>query len=60
MRSRAVKYGAGEIGRVKVIEDFLPLPEALAARWWMPTLRSRRRRNFIERAERKRNPLGQR
>jgi predicted DNA binding CopG/RHH family protein len=32
MRSKAVKYSAGEIGRVRVIEDFLPSPEALAAR----------------------------
>jgi predicted DNA binding CopG/RHH family protein len=32
MSSKTVKYSAGEIGRVKVIEDFLPSPEALAAR----------------------------
>ena len=32
MSSRAVKYSAGEIGRVKVIEDFLPPPDALVAR----------------------------
>lgn len=32
MSSRTVKYTAGEIGRVCVIEDFLPSPEALVAR----------------------------
>ncbi len=32
MSNRTVRYTAGEIGRVKVIEDFLPSPEALVAR----------------------------
>ena len=32
MKSKAVKYSAGEIGRVKVVEDFLPSPEALVTR----------------------------
>jgi predicted DNA binding CopG/RHH family protein len=32
MSSRTVKYTTGEIGRVRVIEDFLPSPEALVAR----------------------------
>ena len=32
MKSKAVKYSARAIGRVKVIEDFLPSPEAMAAR----------------------------
>lgn len=32
MSSRTVKYTAGEIGRVKVIDDFLPLPDALVGR----------------------------
>jgi hypothetical protein len=32
MSSRTVKYTAGEIGRVKVIGDFLPSPDALVAR----------------------------
>jgi len=32
MSSRTVKYRAGEIGRMKVIKDFLPSPEALVAR----------------------------
>lgn len=30
MGSRTVKYTAGKIGRVKVVEDFLPSPDALA------------------------------
>ena len=29
MRSRSVKYTTGEIGRVRVVEDFLPVPKAL-------------------------------
>ena len=32
MSSRTVKYSAGEIGRVRVVEDFLPAPEALVPR----------------------------
>ena len=32
MNSRTIKYTAGAIGRVKVIDDFLPSPEALVAR----------------------------
>lgn len=32
MSSRPVKYTAGEIGRVRVVKDFLPAPEALVAR----------------------------
>ena len=32
MSSRAVKYTAGEIGRIKVVEDFLPSPNLLVAR----------------------------
>ena len=32
MSSRTVKYTAGEIGRVRVVEDFLPAPDALVAR----------------------------
>ena len=32
MSSRTVKYSAGEIGRVRVVEDFLPSPEALVPR----------------------------
>ncbi|MDI1343962.1 MAG: hypothetical protein PSV22_07695 [Pseudolabrys sp.] len=32
MSSRTVKYTAGEIGRVRVVADFLPAPDALVAR----------------------------
>jgi predicted DNA binding CopG/RHH family protein len=32
MSSRTIKYATGEIGRVRVVEDFLPPPEALVAR----------------------------
>jgi predicted DNA binding CopG/RHH family protein len=32
MSNRTVKYTAGEVGRLKVIEDFLPSPDALVAR----------------------------
>ncbi|HWL31742.1 MAG TPA: hypothetical protein VNQ50_06370 [Xanthobacteraceae bacterium] len=32
MSSRIVKYTEGEIGRVKVVDDFLPSPDSLVAR----------------------------
>jgi hypothetical protein len=32
MRNRTVKYMAGEIGRFRVIEDFLPRPDDLVPR----------------------------
>jgi predicted DNA binding CopG/RHH family protein len=32
MRPRTVKYTAGEIGRVRVVADFLPSPDALVPR----------------------------
>jgi predicted DNA binding CopG/RHH family protein len=32
MSSKTVKYTTGEIGRVRVIEDFLPSPDDLVAR----------------------------
>jgi predicted DNA binding CopG/RHH family protein len=32
MSNRTVKYTAGEIGRVRVVKDFLPAPDALVAR----------------------------
>jgi hypothetical protein len=32
MSSRTVKYTAGEIGRVRVVEDFLPSPDKLVTR----------------------------
>jgi hypothetical protein len=32
MKNRTVKYTDGDIGRLRVIEDFLPPPEALVPR----------------------------
>jgi hypothetical protein len=32
MHAKSIKYTAGEIGRVRVVEDFLPPPEALVPR----------------------------
>jgi predicted DNA binding CopG/RHH family protein len=32
MTSRTVKYTKGEIGRVRVVEDFLPAPDELVLR----------------------------
>lgn len=32
MSNSTVKYSAGEIGRLRVIEDFLPSPDALVPR----------------------------
>lgn len=32
MSNRTVKYTSGEIGNVRVIEDFLPSPDALVTR----------------------------
>ncbi|MBS0246817.1 MAG: hypothetical protein JSR61_09360 [Proteobacteria bacterium] len=32
MSSKTVKYAEGEIGKVRVVSDFLPLPDALVAR----------------------------
>ena len=32
MHKQPVKYTASEIGRVRVVEDFLPAPEALVPR----------------------------
>lgn len=32
MSNRTVKYTAGEIGRVRLVDDFLPAPDALVLR----------------------------
>ena len=32
MSNRTVKYTAGEIGRVRLVKDFLPSPDTLVAR----------------------------
>ena len=44
MSSRTVKYSVGEIGRVKVIEDFLPSPDRLAVSAEAQVAEVRRRR----------------
>jgi len=57
MSSRTVKYTAGEIGRVRVIKDFLPTPDNLVPREdnvkVMLSL-SRRSLDFFKREARKR------
>lgn len=32
MSSKTVKYSAGEVGKVRIVKDFLPPPDALVAR----------------------------
>ena len=57
MSSRTVKYTAGEIGRVRVIDDFLPPPDALVAREdnvKVTLSLSRRSVDFFKRAAKKR------
>jgi len=57
MSNRTVKYTRGEIGSVRVVEDFLPPPEALVPR--EDTVKvtlalSRRSVDFFKRAAKKR------
>ena len=57
MSSRTVRYTAGEIGRVRVIEDFLPPPDALVSREdnvKVTLSLSRRSLDFFKREARKR------
>jgi predicted DNA binding CopG/RHH family protein len=57
MRSRPVRYTAGEIGRVRVIEDALPPPAALVLREdnvKVTLSLSRRSLDFFKREARKR------
>jgi predicted DNA binding CopG/RHH family protein len=57
MSSRAVRYSAGEIGRIRVIEDFLPAPADLVAREdnvKVTLSLSRRSLDFFKREARKR------
>ncbi len=57
MSSRTVRYTAGEIGRVRVIEDFLPPPAALVPREdnvKVTLSLSRRSLDFFKREARKR------
>lgn len=58
MSNRTIKYTTGEIGRVRVIEDFLPPPEELVMR--EDTVKvtlalSRRSVDFFKRAAKKRS-----
>jgi predicted DNA binding CopG/RHH family protein len=57
MSSRTVKYTAGEIGRVRVIDDFLPAPADLVPREENVKVTlslSRRSVDFFKREARKR------
>ncbi|MBZ0147567.1 MAG: hypothetical protein K8F62_08510 [Pseudorhodoplanes sp.] len=57
MSSRTVKYTSGEIGRVRVIEDFLPSPDRLVPREENVKVTlslSRRSLDFFKREARKR------
>ncbi len=57
MSSRTVKYTAGEIGRVRVIDDFLPSPAVLVPREENVRVTlslSRRSVDFFKREARKR------
>ena len=57
MSGRTVRYTAGEIGRVRVIEDFLPAPAALVPREdnvKVTLSLSRRSLDFFKREARKR------
>lgn len=57
MSSRTVKYTTGEIGRVRVVEDFLPVPADLVLREdnvKVTLSLSRRSLDFFKREARKR------
>jgi predicted DNA binding CopG/RHH family protein len=57
MSNRTVKYTAGEIGRIRVIEDFLPPPDNLVLREdnvKVTLSLSRRSLDFFKREARKR------
>jgi predicted DNA binding CopG/RHH family protein len=63
MSSRTVKYTAGEIGRLRVVEDFLPPPADLVPREdnvKVTLSLSRRSLDFFKREARKRRVLYQR
>ena len=58
MSSRTVKYTAGEIGRIRVVEDFLPAPADLVPREdnvKVTLSLSRRSLDFFKREARKRH-----
>jgi predicted DNA binding CopG/RHH family protein len=57
MSNKTVKYTAGEIGRVRIIEDFLPAPDDLVPREdnvKVTLALSRRSLDFFKREARKR------
>ena len=57
MSKRTVKYTAGEVGRVRVVEDFLPVPADLVLREdnvKVTLSLSRRSLDFFKREARKR------
>ena len=57
MRNRTARYSAGEIGRVRVVEDFLPAPTDLVPREdnvKVTLSLSRRSLDFFKREARKR------
>jgi predicted DNA binding CopG/RHH family protein len=57
MSNRTIKYTAGEIGRLRVVEDFLPRPDALVPREdnvKVTLSLSRRSLDFFKREARKR------
>jgi predicted DNA binding CopG/RHH family protein len=57
MSGKTVKYAAGEIGRVRIIEDFLPAPDDLVPREdnvKVTLALSRRSLDFFKREARKR------
>jgi predicted DNA binding CopG/RHH family protein len=63
MSSKTIKYTAGEIGRVQIVKDFLPPPEALVAREDNVKVTlglSRRSVDYFKRAARKRRVSYQR
>jgi hypothetical protein len=56
MRTRGVKYTAGEIGRMRIVKDFLPPPDELVQREENVKVTlslSRRSVDFFKRAARK-------
>ncbi|MGI8524636.1 MAG: hypothetical protein ACR2K5_00375 [Pseudolabrys sp.] len=58
MSSRTVKYSAGEIGRLRVVEDFLPSPDKLVLREdnvKVTISLSRRSLDFFKRAAKQRH-----
>jgi predicted DNA binding CopG/RHH family protein len=55
MSRSTVKYKAGEIGRFRVIDDFLPMPADLVAREDNVKVTSRRSLDYFKREARRRH-----